>query len=150
MLEEILGQKLRTKELEEQIKKIEEDNGLPALRKQLKASQNTLEAMLAEAVLHDVFEEGTLRIVTAGRNLRYIKVPEFREAFPEIAEQFISIPVTAVEAAMIQKYEEEGFPKKEAKQMVSEKLEAYIEIRPSEKWDILDLVGEQGGSTSNP
>jgi len=145
MLEEILGQKLRVKEQEAEIKQIEEDNGLPELRKQLKAAQTTLDAMLAEAVLNDIFEEGTLRIVSAGKNMRHIRIAEFREEQGKLFDQFATVSVTAVENAIIQAYENDGHPKKEAKALAQELLEPYIEIRPTEKWDVLDLVGDVSG-----
>ncbi|HPS39168.1 MAG TPA: hypothetical protein PL124_07120 [Candidatus Cloacimonadota bacterium] len=147
MLEEILGQKLRVKEQEAEIKKIEEANGLPELRKQLKAAQMTLDAMLAEAVLKKVFEEGTLRIVSSGKNMRYINVSKFREEQGKLFEQFATVPVTAVENAIVSAYEEAGNPKKDAKAMAQELLEPYIEIRPTEKWDVLDLVGDVSGNS---
>jgi hypothetical protein len=147
MLEEILGQKLQVKEQEAEIKKIEEANNLPELRKQLKAAQTTLDAMLAEAVLKKVFEEGTLRVVSSGKNMRYINVPKFREEQEKLFEQFATVPVTAVENAIILAYENEGHPKKDAKGMAQELLEPYIEIRPTEKWDVLDLVGDISGSS---
>ena len=143
MLEEILGQKLIVKEQEDAIKKIEEANNLPVLRKQLKAAQTTLDAMLAEAVLKEVFEEGTLRIVSAGKNMRHIRIKEFREEQSLLFDQFATVSVTAVENAIVEKYEAEGHPKKDAKAFAQELLEPYIEIRPTEKWDVLDLVGEQ-------
>ncbi len=146
MLEEILGQKNRVKELESKIKKIEEEAGLPELRKQLKAMQTTLEAMLAEAVLNDKFEEGTLRIVSAGRNMRVIKVPEFRNAYPDLFEEYATVPITPVIDALIQQHMSNGYPKKEAKQMAEDELSEIIEIRPSEKWDILDMMGDASGA----
>lgn len=143
MLEAILEQKNTVKAQEAEIKKIEEANNLPELRKLLKAAQTTLDAMLAEAVLKECYEEGTLRIVSAGKNMRYILIPKFREEQTKLFDQFATVSVTAIENAIISEYENAGHPKKDAKQLAKDLLEPYIEIRPTEKWDILDLVGEQ-------
>jgi hypothetical protein len=146
MLEEILKQKIRVKELEDSIKKIEEEAGLPSKRKELKELQGTLETMLAEAVLKNVMEEGTIRIISAGRVMRSIKVPEFKTQFPDLFDEYVTVPITPVEDAIIQRYIDDGHSKKESKMLAEEDLDDFIERRQTEKWDILDLVGGIDGA----
>jgi hypothetical protein len=145
MLEVILEQKNRVKEAEAAIKKLEEEAGLPELRKQLKAMQNTLEAMLAEAVLKNVMEEGTLRVISAGRVMRVIRVSDFKERFPDLFEEYATVPITPVVDALIQQHMDDGFPKKEAKTMAEEELSDVLDMKQTEKWDILDMVGDVSG-----
>jgi hypothetical protein len=146
LLKPVFDKKLEVDALKAKIQKIEEDNGLPALTKELKALQTTLEALLAEAVLKGVMEDGPLRIVSAGRNTKKIRYGEFTERYPDLAAEFATIPITGVTEALIQKCIDEGMTKKDAKRIVEEELEDIIDIKPSEKWDIIDLVGGSQGS----
>ena len=146
MLEEILEQKLRAKSIEKEIKTLEEDAGLPDLRKQLKAAQTTLEAMLAEAVLKEVMEEGTLRIVSAGRLMRVIRVSDFRVQYPDLFEEYANVPITPVVDALIQQKVDDGMSKRDAKANTEEELSSVIDVHQTEKWDILDLAGEPSGA----
>ena len=142
MLDGILSVKEEIKEKKENIKKLMDEYGISALIEEVKDLETVKEKMIADALVANIIEEGTLRLITVGRRMRELRQADVRIRYPTIFEQYAKVTITAVSDALIDDFLDKGNNKKDAKTMANDIIEDMSDVKEPTSWDVIDLAGK--------
>lgn len=140
VLAEIIEWKKKSIELEEEIKRREEEAGIPALREELELINATIKESISVAASKGIMSEGSIQIVDKYREMRKIRTTDFQHAHPDVFWKCVEVKVTQAENAMVERYLEEGYDKKRAKELAKETITEFSDINVVHSYSIIDVV----------
>ena len=133
--------KTKMNELTEQIKTLEEETGITALREQLHELENTYKRQIAEAVEAGLFEQDHLQLINKGRVMTTVTPRALFERFPDIFWKACKVGKGATEDLLLWFYQDQGQGLPAAKQSVKQTIEEIsTKSQSGSNYELVDLL----------
>lgn len=133
--------KTKMNELTEQIKTLEEETGITALREQLHELENTYKRQIAEAVEAGLFEQDHLQLINKGRVMTTVTPRALFERFPDIFWKACKVGKGATEDLLLWFYQDQGQGLPAAKQSVKQTIEEIsTKAQSGSNYELVDLL----------